>query len=154
MQLQLRKAAGRTFAAAAIASLVAVGCGKDSNTVAGPAATSPTAMNVAGTWTGSFVSGSALCSSTPVTATLEQSGTNITGRMEAPACGVSGSFRGSLDGGMVTGYFNMPGCVGGATAGEVDGSAMSLTIDDLRKPLVTGDRIILPGGSVTLHRQG
>jgi hypothetical protein len=154
MQLQLRRATGGLFAAVAIASLVAVGCSGDSSTVAGPAAMSPAGTNVAGTWTGSFASGSALCSSAAVTATLEQNGTEITGQMAAPDCGVSGSFRGSLDGALVTGYFNMPGCVGGSTAGQVNGSAMSLTIDDLRKPLVTGDRIILPGGTLNLRRQG
>jgi hypothetical protein len=153
MQLPLRKAAVG-LAAAAVVSLLAVGCSKDSNSVTGPAVSVPAAANVSGTWSGSFVSGSALCSNAPVTATLEQNGAEITGYMDAPDCHVSGSFRGTLDGALVTGYFNMPGCVGGSTAGRVDGAAMSLTIDDLRKPLITGDRIILPGGTLTLHRQG
>jgi hypothetical protein len=79
---------------------------------------------------------------------------DITGSMDAPACNVAGSFRGKLDGALVTGYFSMQGCVGGSTAGSVDGSSMSLTIDDPRKPLVAGDAIVLPGGTLTLHRQG
>jgi hypothetical protein len=153
MQLPILRTAA-IVGMAAIVSLATAACSKDSNSVTGPAVSASPAANVSGSWSGSFVSGSALCSSVAVTATLQQNGAELTGYLDAPACDVAGSFRGTLAGTHVSGYFNMPGCVGGSAAGQVDGSSMSLTIDDLRKPLVTGDRIILPGGTLTLHRQG
>jgi hypothetical protein len=73
MQLPLRRVTV-IVSTAMVASLLAFGCGKDSNSVTRPTQFSVPAANISGNWSGSFVSGSALCSNVVVTATLEQNG--------------------------------------------------------------------------------
>jgi hypothetical protein len=48
----------------------------------------------------------------------------------------------------------MQGCTGGAVSGTVsaDGSRIAFSMDDLKKPLITGDQVIAPGGDVTLTK--
>ncbi len=133
--------------------LVPIGC-QGSNTVTGPSggAAAP-AANIAGNWSGTFQSDDLTgCGSSTATATFQQNGATVTGLVSTSSCGVTGYFKGTIDGNMLTGSVGMVGCVGGGASGTISGSEMSLSIGDLTKPLITGDRIIMYGGVVTLHR--
>jgi hypothetical protein len=138
-----------TGLASAVLAL-AFGC-SDSNSVAGPNTGAPTA-NVAGTWVGTFRPDSAACSGSSASATFQQSGSRVTGQFSTASCGPTGVFRGTLSGNLLTGAIAMQGCTGGAVSGTVTASGVSLTIGDFRKPLVTGDLIVMPGGTVALTR--
>ena len=137
------------LAAAAVLAL-AFGC-SDSNSVTGPNVNSPSA-NVAGTWVGTFQPDSTACSGSTASATFQQNGSRITGQFSTASCGPTGAFRGTLSGRLLTGAIAMRGCTGGAVSGTVSESGLSLTIGDFRKPLVTGDLIVRPGGTVSLTR--
>jgi hypothetical protein len=138
-----------TGLAAAAALAVAFGC-SDSNSVAGPNL-QPSA-NVAGTWVGTFQPDSTACSDSTASATFQQNGSRITGQFSTASCGPPGVFRGTISGNLLTGAIAMRGCTGGAVSGTVSESGLSLTIGDFRKPLVTGDLIVMPGGTVSLTR--
>ena len=92
------------------------------------------------------------CSSSMATATFEQVGSTVTGNLATSSCGVSGYFKGTVQGNMVIGSIAMAGCVGGGVSGTLNGSELSLSISDLTKPLVTGERPVMLGGDATLRR--
>lgn len=123
----------------------------DSNTMTGPSMVAAT--NVAGTWTGTYQSDSSACPSGPVTVTLQQSGADLTGRFEtAASCGPNGVFKGHVQGSQVTGNIEMLGCTGGGVSGSLSGSGLTLAVGDLYRPLVTGNAVVMEGGSAALSR--
>jgi hypothetical protein len=134
-------------------ALVPIGC-QGSYTVTGPpgGAVAP-AANITGTWSGSYVSDDLTgCGSSTATATFQQNGATVTGLLSTSSCGVTGYFKGTVQGNLLTGSVAMEGCVGGGASGTINGSELSVAIGDLTKPLITGDRIIMYGGVVTFHR--
>jgi hypothetical protein len=131
--------------------MAALGC-QGSDSVTGPPMVSSSA-SVGGTWTGTFLSDDlASCGGSTATATFEQVGTTVTGNIATSYCGVSGLFRGTLQGNMLIGKIAMEGCVGGGVSGTINGSRLSLSISDLTKPLVTGETPVMLGGVATLGR--
>ncbi len=131
--------------------LLPLGCGS-SDSITGPS-TGAVAASVDGTWSGSFVSNDpAGCGNSSATAVFFQDGGTVTGNVSTSTCGVAGTFRGSVQGSLVTGAVSMAGCLGGGASGTVNGSELVLSIGDLTKPLVSGDRTIMYGGVVTFHR--
>ena len=134
-------------------ALVPIGC-QGSYTVTGPSdgAVAP-AANIAGTWSRSFRSDDSTgCGSSTATATFQQNGATVTGLLSTSSCGVTGYFKGTVQGNLLTGAVAMEGCVGGGASGTISGSELSLAIGDLTKPLITGDRIIMYGGVAALRR--
>ncbi len=130
-------------------ALAPLGC-QGSNTVTGPPMGSSSA-NVAGTWSGTFLSNDlSSCGSSTATATFQQVGSTVTGNVSTSSCGVSGYFKGSMQGNMLIGLVAMDGCVGGGVSGTLNGSQLSLSIGDLTKPLITGDTPVMLGGLATL----
>jgi hypothetical protein len=129
-------------------------CG-DSNGVTSPTTTTVTtsAANVAGAWSGSYTAyDPAKCTSSAASATFSQNGTTVTGILRTSQCGVAGSFKGTVNGDTLMGAIDMTGCVGGAVTGTLSGSELRLSLGDMTKPLITGDTVIMAGGSVTLRR--
>jgi hypothetical protein len=133
--------------------LAALAC-QNSNSVTGPANNvAAPAGNVTGSWSGTFQSYDPQgCGSSSASATFEQAGAAITGKLVTSSCGVSGVFEGTLQGNMLLGSIKMDGCVGGGVSGTMNGSQLSLTVGDLTKPLVTFDKPVMLGGAVTLSR--
>lgn len=134
-------------------ALAPLGC-QGSNSVTGPpAGTVSSASSVAGTWSGTFMSDDlSSCSGSSAAATFEQVGSTVTGNVATSSCGVSGYFKGTVQGNMLIGRIAKEGCVGGGVSGTMNGSELSLSIGDLTKPLVTGDRPLMLGGVATLRR--
>jgi hypothetical protein len=134
-------------------ALAALGC-QGSNSVTGPpAGTVSPSSSVAGTWSGTFLSDDlSRCGGSIATATFEQVGSTVTGNVTTSSCGVSGYFKGTVQGNMLIGSIAMAGCVGGGVSGTLNGSELSLSITDLTKPLVTGERPVMLGGDATLRR--
>jgi hypothetical protein len=134
-------------------ALAALAC-QNSNSVSGPSNNvAAPAGNVTGSWSGTFQSYDPQgCGSSTASATFEQVGATITGKLVTSSCGVSGYFKGALQGNMLFGSISMQGCVGGGVSGTMDGSELSLTISDLTKPLVTFEKPVMQGGAVTLRR--
>jgi hypothetical protein len=137
--------------AAGFALILAPSC-KDSNTVAGVTESPLTAASLAGAWTGTFQSDSGACASSSVSVTLQQTGADVTGTFKATPCGPNGAFRGRVEGNRVTGSINMLGCTGGGVAGERSASGLALQVGDLYRPLVTGNAVVIPGGTASLAR--
>lgn len=140
--------------AVAAALIAAGGCKDSSDTMTGPAMASA-AVNITGSWNGTFHSGSAGCSTVPMSITFSQNGNAIAGNFTTPSCGLAnGHFHGILTGRDLTGQVEMQGCTGGAVAGSVsaDGRSIAFSMDDLKKPLVTGDQVVAPGGDGTLSK--
>lgn len=134
-------------------ALAPLGC-QGSNSVTGPpaGAVSP-ASSVGGTWSGTFMSYDlSSCGASTATATFEQIGSTVTGKVATSSCGVSGYFKGTVQGNMLIGSIAMQGCVGGGVSGTINGSELSLSISDLTKPLVTGERPVMLGGIATFRR--
>ena len=139
-------------AAACVSAIATAGC-NDSNTMTAPGPMT-TGANVAGTWAGEFQSDSpALCSGSAATASFTQNGTVVTGSFQATGCGINGTFKGTVDGTYLTGSVNMMGCTGGAVSGTMTSTGLQFTIGEFKKPLVTGDRPVYPGGTVTFSRR-
>jgi hypothetical protein len=141
-------------AASVVVVLAALGC-QGSSTVSGPSTgtSSTSSVNVSGSWSGSFLpNDSVRCNGSAATAVFQQSGNDITGSISTSECGVTGYFRGNMLGSLMVGKVSMEGCTGGGVSGTVDGSQLSLSIGDLTKPLVTGDKPVMTGGTVNLHR--
>ena len=137
----------------AAALIAASACNDSSNMVTGP--TVAAGANITGTWSGTFHSGAAGCSAVPMVASFSQNGNEVSGNVMATSCGLTGGhFHGTMTGLQLTGAVGMQGCTGGAVSGTVssDGRSISLSMDDLKKPLVTGDQVIAPGGDVTLAK--
>jgi hypothetical protein len=134
-------------------ALASLGC-QGSNSVTGPpAGTVSSSSSVAGTWNGNFMSDDlSSCGGSTATATFEQVGSTVTGKVATSSCGVSGYFKGTVQGNMLIGSIAMEGCVGGGVSGTINGSELSLSISDLTKPLVTGERPLMLGGVATLRR--
>ena len=140
------------FLLSGVMTLTLVSC-QGSSTVTGPSTHASPAANLTGTWIGTFQPyESTRCSGSAATATFQQNGAEITGLLITSDCGVAGAFKGTIEGEMVLGKFSMAGCTGGGASGTISGSQLSLTIGDLTKPLVTGDRVIYAGGVVSLSR--
>lgn len=139
------------LAALATISAFAVSCGKDSNTVAAP--NSLTAMSVAGTWSGTYLSNSTSCASTPLTVTIQQNGSSLTGHVDSASnCAPHGALKGTISGNVVTGQVEMVGCTGGAISGQISAGVLSLGIGDFYKPLVTAQQVVMQGGDATLRQ--
>ena len=126
-------------------------CGKDSNTMTGPVSAAPMA-SVAGTWSGTFASSDPRCAAGPMTVTLTQNGNQVTGNWVSTSCGPYGFFKATVSGNSLTGNIDMGGCEGGGVMGQVSGNALSLSIGDFYKPLVTENQVLMVGGSATLNR--
>ena len=134
--------------------IAASACNDSSNMVTSPGS-GAASVNVTGTWTGTFHSGVAGCSAVPVVANLTQTGDKVTGSVTTTRCGLSsGHLNGMLTGHSLTGSMGMQGCTGGALSGSVNvaGNQISFSMDDLKKPLVTGDQVVAPGGDITLTK--
>ena len=132
--------------------LLPLGC-QDSSTVTGPSTGAAAAASIDGTWSGTFLTyDPAGCGSSSATATFRQDGATVTGMVSTSSCGVTGTFKGTVQGNLVTGAIGMMGCTGGGASGTVSGTELVLTISDLTKPLVSGDKLIKYGGVVTFHR--
>ncbi len=125
-------------------------CGKDSNTVTAPV--SAPMASVAGTWSGTYASAAASCPAAPITMTLAQDGSTVTGNFVTNSCGPHGSFRATLSGNALTGKIDMVGCTGGSVSGHVDGGVLSLSVGDFYRPLVTLNEVLMEGGTATLSR--
>jgi len=136
-----------------ITCAVAIGCA-DSHTMTSPAGGGITtsSRSVAGSWTGSYLAFESTCAGSRSTATFQQTGSNVTGSITTADCGVSGSFIGTLEGNTLMGALHLEGCTGGGVSGTLSDSGLALSIGDMTKPLVTGDRVLMSGGSVSLHR--
>jgi hypothetical protein len=134
-------------------AVAALAC-QNSNSVTGPPSGNATpAASIAGSWNGSFQPDDSMtCGGSSASATFQQDGSQVTGNLRTSDCGVSGYFKGTLMGSTLVGSVKMDGCVGGGVSGTVSGSAISLSIGDLTKPLVTGDTPVMTGGIVTLSR--
>ena len=92
------------------------------------------------------------CGTSAATATFQQEGAAVTGNVSTTSCGVTGHFKGTVQGNMVYGAVSMDGCIGGGASGTINGSELVLSIADLTKPLITDDKTIMYGGVVTFHR--
>ena len=133
-------------------AVVPLGC-QGSSTVTGPSGGAVAAASIDGTWSGTYRSDDTSgCGSSSASATFRQEGATVTGIVSTSSCGVTGYFKGTVQGNMVTGAVAMEGCVGGGASGTVNGSDFVLSIGDLTKPLVTGDQSIMYGGVVSFHR--
>jgi hypothetical protein len=142
------------LAALVTISAFAVSCGKDSNSVAAPT-NSVNAMSVAGTWSGTYTSNSTSCAAAPMTITIQQNGSTLTGQvttMGGVLCGPHGGLKGTISGNMVTGNIDMQGCTGGGISGQVSNGVFSLSIGDFYKTLVTAPNVVMQGGVVTLRQ--
>jgi len=126
-------------------------CGKDSNTMTGPAVMA-TSHNLAGTWTGTYASDMATCPNTPMSITLSQDGTRVTGTFTTNSCGPHGFFNATISGDTLTGRIEMLGCTGGSVTGQINGNALSLAVGDFYRPLVTENEVLFQGGAVNLRR--
>ncbi len=133
-------------------ALVPLGC-QGSGTVTGPSGGAAAASNIAGTWSGTYTSDNMSgCGTSAATATFQQEGATVTGNVSTTSCGVTGHFKGTVQGNMVYGAVSMDGCIGGGASGTINGSELVLSIADLTKPLITDDKTIMYGGVVTFHR--
>lgn len=131
--------------------LTSPGC-QNSDSITGPSMGAASA-SIDGTWSGKYVSDDpAGCGSSSATAVFRQDGSTVTGNVSTSSCGVTGYFEGTVRGSLVSGAVKMAGCLGGSASGTISGSELVLSIGDLTKPLVTGDREIMYGGTVTFHR--
>ena len=140
------------LAALVTISAFAISCGKDSNTVASPG-NSLNAMRVAGTWAGSYTSNSTSCAATPMTITIQQNGSRLTGQVVSEsACAPHGALHGNVSGNMVTGNIDMQGCTGGGVSGQVSNGVLSLAVGDFYRPLVTEQQVLMQGGAATLRQ--
>jgi hypothetical protein len=149
MRFAQRGVALAALGAAALA-VAAAGC-KDSNSITAPVSSAP-AMSIAGTWTGSYQPNSSACSASPASATVQQDGAQITAILTSSTCGMSGSLKGQIVSGQFVGRIEMRGCSGGGVSGTVSSSRLTLAIDDLTRPLVSDQEIVMYGGTVELHR--
>ena len=139
------------LAALATIAAFAVSCGKDSNTVASPNTLS--AMSVAGTWSGTYSSNSTSCAAAPMTITIQQSGSTLTGQVVAEGtCAPHGGLKGSISGNMVIGNIDMQGCTGGGVSGQVSNGVLTLAVGDFYRPLVTEQQVLMQGGAATLRQ--
>ena len=141
-----------SIALAGVAALALTLACKDSNAVSAPVSSPMAEANVAGTWTGTFRSDSTACASAPVTATFQQSGSQVTGTFSGASCGGSGSFRGTVSGNTLTGSIEMLGCSGGGVSATINGSSLSLSMGDLTRPIVSGTQVVMYGGTASLQR--
>ncbi len=134
--------------------LASLAC-QGSSTVTGPSGgtSSPSALAISGSWTGTYAPDDAVrCSGSLASATFQQNGGEVTGHISTSACGVTGYFRGSIQRSTLIGRISMQGCTGGGVSGVFDGARLTLSIADLTKPLVTGQTPVMTGGVVALHR--
>jgi hypothetical protein len=136
---------------AVLVLLGAAFCGHDSNTMTGPASSAPLA-SVAGTWSGTYDSNTSSCPPAPMTITLAQNGATVTGAWSTSACGPHGFLKATVSGNQLTGNIDMGGCTGGSVLGQINGNALSLSIGDFYKPLVTENTVLMEGGSANLSR--
>jgi len=138
-------------ALATISAFAVSSCGKDSNTVASPNTLSAT--RVAGTWSGTYSSNSTSCAAAPMTITIQQNGSTLTGQVVSQSsCAPSGGLKGSVSGNMVTGNIDMQGCTGGGISGNVNNGVLSLAVGDFYRPLVTEQQVLMQGGAATLRQ--
>jgi hypothetical protein len=104
-------------------------------------------------WRGSYSSyDPAGCESSAASAVFRQDGATVAGSVTTSNCGVAGVFKGTVQGSQVFGTISMDGCLGGGASGTINGSELVLSIADLTKPLVTGDKTVMYGGIVTFRR--
>jgi len=144
----------RIAAVLVLAAAVSTLACSDSKMVTSPATgnVSTNSANVAGTWTGSYAAFETSCAGSSAIATFQQNGATVTGSITTAQCGVSGSFVGRMEGNTLMGALHLEGCTGGGVSGTLSESGLTLAIGDMTKPLVTGDRVLMSGGSVALHR--
>jgi hypothetical protein len=131
-------------------ALLGLSCSK-SDSVTNPMGSPAASADLAGSWSGTFQAHTAGCSS-PVTATLEQNGSTVQGIFAADGCRIRGAFFATVAGKSVHGKIEMTGCKGGAVTGTAAASGVSMEVGDFWSPSDFGDKILLYGGTVTLHR--
>jgi hypothetical protein len=131
-------------------ALLGLSCNK-SDSVTNPMGSPAASADVAGNWSGTFQARTAGCTS-PVTATLQQSGANVQGIFAADNCKIRGAFFGTVSGKSLIGKIEMTGCKGGAVMGTASASAVSMEVGDFWSPADFGDKILLYGGTVTLQK--
>ena len=138
---------------AAAGLVFSLSCNDSKDMVTSPGVTSP-AANVAGTWSGSFQPDvSTRCTGSTAQAQLTQNGHMFSGPFQASSCGISGTFKGTVQGNMLSGTVNMIGCTGGAVSGTVTASGLSFSIGDFHKTLLPGGpQDVMSGGAVSLSR--
>ena len=152
MHSGIRKAPAAGAALAVVLTLLGLSC-NGSDAVTSPSPAMPAAsVNIAGSWTGKIASNSGSCSGTPVTATFQQNGSEVTGLVAADACGIRGGFFGTLSGKSLSGSVEMSGCKGGRVLGTAAGSQLTFSIGDFWQQATSGDDVVLPGGEVSLQR--
>lgn len=149
----LGTSAGSRLGVFLLAAAASLSC-QNSNTMTAPASSpaAPAAASVSGSWSGQFQANDSSCAGTTATATFQQNGSVVTGTVKTSACGVAGSFRGSMQGSALVGRLEQTGCTGGGVSGSIEGSVIRLSIGDMTKPLVTGDTPLMSGGTVILSR--
>jgi len=130
---------------------IAIGC-SGSNDVTSP--TMAAAADVSGTWNGQYQSNApTICASGSATAAFVQNGDWVSGRFQALACGIDGTFHGRISGNTVTGKIDMVRCTGGSVTGRLEAGSLSITVGDFQKVLTTGAVAeVMPGGQVSMQR--
>jgi hypothetical protein len=141
--------------AVATLAIAAFGC-SDSNHVTSPPMGNTT-FNVSGDWAGTYNSDTpALCAGSPASARFSQQGTRVMGAFSASACGINGSFHGTVDGNMLTGKVDIIGCTGGSVMGTITESGIQLQVGEFYKDPSAGSpngpADVMAGGNVSLTR--
>src|SRR4029450_4077394 len=116
-------------AAGAALALILLGLScNGSDAVSNPSPAMPAAtVNIAGTWAGGIRERSGNCWGRPVSATLEQHGSEVSGLISADACGIRGGFFGTLSGNSLSGSVESSGCTGGRGLGRATGGALTVS---------------------------
>jgi hypothetical protein len=150
MRSQARRTPAVLAAALLLVTVFGLSCGK-SDSMTNPTPMGSASVNLAGSWTGTFQANTGGCSS-PVTVTLQQSGSDLQGILAADNCKIRGAFLATVSGTSLDGKVEMSGCKGGAVIGTASASAMSVQLGDFWSPSDFGDKILLYGGGVTLRK--
>ena len=116
--------------AAVTALTLCLAC-KDSNAVTAPVSSPMAAVNVSGTWAGTFTSDSDACGASQITVKFQQSGSQVTGNISGSSCVPSGYVSGTVSGNRLMGKVEMTGCKGGGVVATMSGSTLSLAVGDI-----------------------
>jgi hypothetical protein len=141
--------------AVAVLAIAAFAC-SDSNNVTSPPMGN-TSTNISGDWSGMYSSDTpSLCAGSTASAHLTQQGNAVTGTFQAASCGISGAFKGTINGAMLTGSINMAGCTGGAMNGTITASGLKFQVGEFHKDLSAGSPSgpldVKAGGEASLTR--
>ncbi|MGE5413661.1 MAG: hypothetical protein ACM3NW_05755 [Syntrophomonadaceae bacterium] len=87
-----------------------------------------------------------------MTITLAQNGATVTDNWTTSARGPHGLLKATVAGNQLTGSIDMGGCTGGGVLGHLNGNALTLSIGDFYRPLVTENQVLMEGGAANLSR--